>query len=54
MQKQFENTEVTKLINESTPDEAATKRTEDVAKKAAEQALHTEQRYDQDHSIISK
>ena len=54
MPEQFENPEVTKLENESSSDTAATKRTERVAEKAAEQASHTEQRYDQDHSIISK
>ena len=54
MPDQFENPEVTKLKNESISDPAATKRAEDVAKKAAEHASHTEQRYDQDHSIISK
>ena len=54
MAKQFENPEVTKLENESISDAAATKRTERVAEKAAEKASDTEQRYDEDHQIISK
>jgi hypothetical protein len=43
MPEQFENLDVAKLKNESISDAAATKRTQDLAKKAAEQ------RYDQDH-----
>jgi hypothetical protein len=54
MPEQFENPEVTKPENKSISDAAATKRIERVAEKAAEKASHTEQRYDQDHSIISK
>jgi hypothetical protein len=54
MPEQFENPEVTKPENESISDAAATKRIERVAEKAAEKASHTEQRYDQDHQIISK
>ena len=54
MPEQFENTDVAKLKNESISDAAATKRTEYITEKAAERASHTEQRYDQDHSIIAK
>ncbi|MFY9853242.1 MAG: hypothetical protein WAK26_05115 [Terracidiphilus sp.] len=54
MPEQFENPEVTKLENETVSDAAATKRIEHVAEKAAEKASRTEQRYDQDHEIISK
>jgi|GEM_PF-1197110 hypothetical protein len=54
MPEQFENTDVAKLKNESFSDEAATKRTEYIAEKAAERASHAGRRYDQDHSIIAK
>jgi hypothetical protein len=54
MPEQFEKPEVTKPENEKISDAAATKRIERVAEKAAEKVSHTEQRYDQDHQIISK
>jgi hypothetical protein len=54
MPEQFENPEVTKLEDETISDAVATKRLDHIAEKAAEKASHTEQRYDQDHQIISK
>jgi hypothetical protein len=54
MTDQFENPEVTKLENDTVSDAAAQKRIERVAEKEAEKALHTEQRYDADHQILSK
>ena len=54
MPNQFENPEVTKLEDETVSDASAQKRIERVADKAAEKASHTEQRYDQDHPVVSK
>jgi hypothetical protein len=54
MPEQFENPEVTKIEDETVSDKTAKKQIERVAEKAAERASHTEQRYDQDHEIISK
>ena len=54
MPEQFENPEVTKIEDETVSDATAKKRVERVAEKAAEKASRTEQRYDQDHPIISK
>jgi len=48
MPEQFENPEVTKLEDETVSDSTAQKHIERVAEKAAEEALHAEQRYDQD------
>jgi len=54
MEKQFENPKVTNLESETVSDATAQKRIERVAEKAAEKASHTEQRYDQDHPVVSK
>jgi hypothetical protein len=54
MPEQFENTDATKLENETVSEASAEKRIERVADKAAEQSAKTEQRYDRDHSIFSK
>ena len=54
MPEQFENSEATKLEDETVSDASAEKRIERVADKAAEKSTKTEQRYDRDHSIFSK
>lgn len=54
MPEQFENPKVIDLENKTVSDDPAPKRIERVAEKAAEKASHTEQRYDQDHQIISR
>lgn len=54
MSEQFENTEATKLEDETISDATAEKRIERVADKAAEKSSQTEQRYDSDHNIFSK
>ena len=54
MPEQFENPEATKLEDKTVSDASAEKRIERVAKKAAEKASKTEQRYDKDHNIFSK
>jgi hypothetical protein len=54
MPEQFENPEATKLEDETVSDASAQEMIERVAEKAAEKASRTEQRYDQDHPIISK
>ena len=54
MSEQFENTEATKLKDETISDATAEKRIERVADKAAEKSSQTEQRYDSDHNIFSK
>jgi hypothetical protein len=54
MPKQFENTEATKLEDETVSEATAEKRIERVAEKAAEKSTKTEQHYDRDHSIFSK
>jgi hypothetical protein len=54
MPEQFENTETTKLEDETVSDATADKSIERVADKAAEKSTKTEQRYDRDHSIFSK
>ena len=54
MPEQFENPEETKVEDETVSDASAQKRIERVAEKAAEKSSHTEQRYDQNHPIISK
>jgi hypothetical protein len=54
MAEKIENSEVTKLENETVLDAAAQKRIERVAKKAAEKASHTEQSYDQESNDLFK
>ena len=54
MPEQFENSETTKLEDETISDATAEKRIEHVADKAAEKSSKTEQRYDRDHNIFSK
>jgi hypothetical protein len=54
MPEQFENSEATKLEDETISDATAEKRIERVAEKAAEKSTKTEQRYDSDHKIFSK
>jgi hypothetical protein len=54
MARQFENPEETKLEDETASNTTAQKRIERVAEKAAEKSSKGEQRYDEDHNIISK
>jgi hypothetical protein len=54
MPKQFENSEATKLEDETVSEPTAEKRIEQVAEKAAEKASKTENSYDKDHSLFSK
>jgi hypothetical protein len=54
MSEQFENSEATKLEDETISDITAEKKIERVAEKAAEQSTKTEQRYDSDHNVFSK
>lgn len=54
MPEQFENQEAKKLADETVSNAAAEKKIDRVAEKAAEKASKTEQRYDKDHTIISK
>lgn len=54
MPEQFENSEATKLEDETISDATAEKRIERVADKAAEKSTKTEQRYDTDHNMFSK
>jgi hypothetical protein len=54
MAEKIENSEVTKIKNETVLDAAAQKRIERVAKKAAEKASHTEQSYDQESNDLFK
>jgi hypothetical protein len=54
MPEQFENSEATKLEDETVSDATAEKRIERVADKAAEKSTKSEQVYDRDHRIFSK
>ena len=54
MKQQFENEEGKKLKDKTEADAAAEVRINHLAEKAAEKASKTEQRYDKDHTIISK
>ncbi|MGA3133115.1 MAG: hypothetical protein ABSD59_20135 [Terracidiphilus sp.] len=54
MPEQFENSEATKLEDETISGATAEKRIERVADKAAEKSTKTEQRYDTDHNMFSK
>lgn len=54
MPDQFENSEATKLEDETVSEATAENRIERVAEKAAEKSTKTEHRYDRDHSIFSK
>lgn len=54
MKQQFQNDEADKVKDKTDPGAAAEKRINHLADKAAEKATKTEQRYDQDHTIISK
>ncbi len=54
MPKQIENSEATKLEDETISDATGEKRIERVADRAAEKSTKTEQRYDRDHNIFSK
>jgi hypothetical protein len=53
MPEQFENPEATKLEDATVSDATAQQRIDRVAEKAAEKSSHAEQKYDQDHAIIS-
>jgi hypothetical protein len=54
MKQQFQNDEADKVKDNTDPDAATEKRIDHLADKAAVKATKTEQRYDQDHTIISK
>jgi hypothetical protein len=54
MKQQFESEEAKKLKEKTDSDVASEKRINNLADKAAEKASKTEQRYDKNHSIISK
>ena len=54
MPEQFENSEATKLEDETVSDATAEKWIDRVAETAAEKSTKTEQRYDRDHNIFSK
>jgi hypothetical protein len=54
MPEQFENPVETEVEDETVSDPSALKRIQRVAEKAAEKSSHTEQRYDQDQTIVSK
>jgi hypothetical protein len=54
MKQQFENEEAKKPKDKTDGDAATEKRINQLADKAAEKASKTEQRYDKDHTIISK
>lgn len=54
MPDQIENSEATKLDDETVSEATAENRIERVAEKAAEKSTKTEHRYDRDHSIFSK
>lgn len=54
MPEQFENSEATKLEDETVSNASAEKRIERVAEKAAEKASKTENKFDANHSAFSK
>jgi hypothetical protein len=54
MKQQFESEEAKKLKEKTDSDVATEKRINQLADKAAEKASKTEQRYDKNHTIISK
>jgi hypothetical protein len=54
MKQQFENEEAKKRNDKTESDAATEKRINQSAEKTAEKASKTEQRYDKDHTIISK
>jgi hypothetical protein len=54
MKQQFENEEGKKLKDKTDADAATKEKINQLADKAAEKASKTEQRYDKDHTIISK
>jgi hypothetical protein len=54
MSKQFENSETTKLEDETVLDASTEQRVEHVAEKAAEKSSKTEKAYDKDHSLFTK
>lgn len=54
MKQQFENEEAKKLKDKTAPATETEQRISQLAEKAAEKASKTEQRYDKDHTIISK
>ncbi len=53
MPGQFENSETTKLEDETVSDATAKKRIERVAEDAADNASNTVKSYDKDHTIFS-
>jgi hypothetical protein len=53
MPKQFENSQATKLENETVSDATAEKKIDRVAEKAAEKASKTVKDYDKEHTLIS-
>ena len=53
MPKQFENQEAAEPEEETVSDATEEKRIDRVAEKAAEKSIHTVQKYDKDHTIIS-
>jgi len=54
MTEQSTNSEKEKIEDGSDSDVAIQKRLDRVAERAAEKASHTEQSYDQDHSVFTK
>ena len=54
MKQQFENEETKKRVSKTDSDAATETRINQLAEEAAEKASKTEQRYDKDHTIISK
>jgi len=54
MEQQFESEEAKKLKEKTDSEVASKTRINHLADKAAEKASKTEQRYDKDHTIISK
>jgi chromatin segregation and condensation protein Rec8/ScpA/Scc1 (kleisin family) len=53
MPEQFEDPEATKVDDETISDPTAQERIDRVAERLAKKPALTEQKYDQDHSIIS-
>ncbi len=54
MKQQFENDEANKRKDTTDSDAGKEQRINQLAEKAAEKASKTEQRYDKNHTIISK
>jgi len=54
MPEQFENSEATKLEDETVSDATAKMKIDRIAEEAAEKASRTVESYDEDHTIFSK